>query len=101
MKGTGPSGAITREDVERAAAKPAGAKAEPMRRPGMRQAIAAAMARSKREIPHYYLSTRVDVSRALDWLQQHNAALKPAERLLPLLLLAEGDRARDARRCPR
>ena len=28
----------------------------------MRQAIAAAMARSNREIPHYYLETRIDMS---------------------------------------
>ena len=31
----------------------------------MRQAIAAAMSRSKREIPHYYLSQTVEVSAAL------------------------------------
>ena len=30
----------------------------------MRQAIAAAMSRSKREIPHYYLSTTIDMNRA-------------------------------------
>ena len=39
----------------------------------MRQAIAAAMAKSKREIPHYYLGTTIDVSRALDGLDQQNA----------------------------
>ena len=84
VRGTGPSGAITREDVANAAKAPA------PRRAGMRQAIAAAMSRSKREIPHYYLSTRIDLSRALDWLRQHNAPLKPAERLLPLALLLKG-----------
>jgi pyruvate dehydrogenase E2 component (dihydrolipoamide acetyltransferase) len=53
----------------------------------MRRAIAAAMARSKREIPHYYLSTAVDLTRALAWLEAANAARPPAERLLLAALL--------------
>ena len=54
----------------------------------MREAIAAAMSRSKREIPHYYLSTTVDVTPATDWLAAHNASAPVAERLLfPALLL--------------
>ncbi|MFI5105271.1 MAG: biotin/lipoyl-containing protein, partial [Terriglobales bacterium] len=69
----GPGGRITREDIERAAkARPAAVPAAPAVAPApaviappapldkqarMRQTIAAAMARSKREIPHYYLST--------------------------------------------
>ena len=31
----------------------------------MRQTIAAAMSRSKREIPHYYLSTTIDLQRSV------------------------------------
>ena len=66
LKGTGPGGAISVADVE--AAKPAPTPETPRRRTGfdpaaMRQAIAAAMSRSKREIPHYYLSQTVEVSR--------------------------------------
>ena len=38
----------------------------------MRQAIAAAMARSKREIPHYYLSTTIDMHAAQSWLAEEN-----------------------------
>jgi pyruvate dehydrogenase E2 component (dihydrolipoamide acetyltransferase) len=53
----------------------------------MRRAIAAAMERSKREIPHYYLETRIDMSRALAWLEQRNRELPVAERLLPAALL--------------
>ena len=53
----------------------------------MRRAIAAAMARSKREIPHYYLGTRIDLSRALGWLGAENARRPVAERLLPAALL--------------
>jgi pyruvate dehydrogenase E2 component (dihydrolipoamide acetyltransferase) len=53
----------------------------------MRQAIAAAMARSKREIPHYYLSTTIDLQAALDWLAAQNAQRPVTERLLPAALL--------------
>ncbi len=53
----------------------------------MRRAIAAAMARSKREIPHYYLETPIDMSRALAWLQAENARRPITERLLPVVLL--------------
>jgi pyruvate dehydrogenase E2 component (dihydrolipoamide acetyltransferase) len=48
----------------------------------MRRAIAAAMARSKREIPHYYLSHTIDLAAAEAWLLAHNAQRPPAERLL-------------------
>jgi pyruvate dehydrogenase E2 component (dihydrolipoamide acetyltransferase) len=53
----------------------------------MRQAIAAAMARSKREIPHYYLSHTIDFAAASAWLAEWNATHDPAERLLPAALL--------------
>jgi len=84
LRGTGPEGAITVQDVERAGPSPAGVSegAE-----GMRAAIAAAMSRSKREIPHYYLTTTVDVSPAVDWLAAHNAAVPVTERLLLAALL--------------
>jgi pyruvate dehydrogenase E2 component (dihydrolipoamide acetyltransferase) len=48
----------------------------------MRKAIAAAMARSKREIPHYYLNHTIDVAPAQTWLAAENAQRPPAERLL-------------------
>ena len=53
----------------------------------MRKVIAAAMARSKREIPHYYLSTTIDMSRALDWLSAENATRPVTKRLLYSALL--------------
>jgi pyruvate dehydrogenase E2 component (dihydrolipoamide acetyltransferase) len=53
----------------------------------MRRAIAAAMARSKREIPHYYLGAAIDLSRALAWLEAANAGRPPAQRLLLAVLL--------------
>jgi pyruvate dehydrogenase E2 component (dihydrolipoamide acetyltransferase) len=52
----------------------------------MRKAIAAAMARSKREIPHYYLTQTVDLRRALTWLEDANRERPPTERLLPAVL---------------
>lgn len=84
--GTGPGGAITRADVEAAAA--ASTSRWPRARGGfdpqaMREAIAAAMSRSKREIPHYYLSQTVDLSRLLARLEVLNRDRPPSDRLLP------------------
>lgn len=53
----------------------------------MRGAIAAAMSRSKREIPHYYLATDLDFGRSQSWLEQQNAQRPVTERLLPVALL--------------
>jgi pyruvate dehydrogenase E2 component (dihydrolipoamide acetyltransferase) len=53
----------------------------------MRRAIAAAMARSNREIPHYYLETRIDMSRALRWLEAENLKRSIKELILPVVLL--------------
>ena len=39
----------------------------------MRKAIAAAMARSHREIPHYYVTSTIDVSPLMAWLEAENA----------------------------
>jgi pyruvate dehydrogenase E2 component (dihydrolipoamide acetyltransferase) len=93
LQGTGPDGVITLEDVERAGAArpaaPAGARprGEVDRQARMRQTIAAAMARSKREIPHYYLSATVDMHRAMTWLAEENAKRPVPERLLYGVLL--------------
>ena len=90
LQGSGPEGASTLEDIERATAatadiaKPVGAAARQAR---MRQTIAAAMARSKREIPHYYLSTTIDMGRAITWLKDSNEQRPVTERLLYGVLL--------------
>jgi pyruvate dehydrogenase E2 component (dihydrolipoyllysine-residue acetyltransferase) len=94
VTGTGPGGAVRLEDVEGAAAR-AGAVAARPAVPGrsrldpsrMRQTIAAAMARAKREIPHYYLAHTMSMHRALDWLAGENARRPVTERLLPNVLL--------------
>jgi pyruvate dehydrogenase E2 component (dihydrolipoamide acetyltransferase) len=89
--GSGEGGAITEADVARAAAAasppPAPAGAAPDRTAAMRRAIAAAMARSKREIPHYYLGTRIDMARALAWLTAENLRRAVPDRLLYSALL--------------
>jgi pyruvate dehydrogenase E2 component (dihydrolipoamide acetyltransferase) len=53
----------------------------------MRHAIAAAMSKSKREIPHYYLETKIDLTRALAWLEAENRKRSLPERLLPAVLM--------------
>jgi len=86
VKGTGPHGVIQRADVEGAAAPvPAAPPVEALT--GMRRAIAAAMARSNREIPHYYLGTRIDMHAALRWLEQFNARRPVKDRVLVAALL--------------
>ncbi len=92
VAGTGPDGAITGEDVERAALAAreqalAQREARSARSGDMRAAIAAAMARSKREIPHYYLSTTIDMSAALAWLRAENERRPVTERMLPVAIL--------------
>ncbi len=105
LEGSGPGGRIQRRDVEVAVAArstqaaaaaavlpaaPAAAPAAPAvaeRAAAMRRAIAAAMSRSKREIPHFYLGQTIDMSRALAWLGQENLRRPVTERLLHGALL--------------
>lgn len=93
VTGTGPGGAVTLSDVERAASMkrlaptPAGERARVTDRAGaMRRAIAAAMVRSKREIPHLYLAATMDITRTLDWLSKENER-RPVDRRLLLIAL--------------
>lgn len=94
-RGTGEGGAVCLRDVEAAVSRhPAEATAatgsdvhrgfDPAQ---MRQAIAAAMGRSKREIPHYYLTDSIDFGAAAQWLAAWNAERPPEQRLLPAVLL--------------
>ncbi len=100
MQGTGADGEITVADVERAAEFPAPPPTQqatvstaaddnhgPTR---LRRAIAAAMARSKREIPHYYLQTTIDMARATAWLTAENQSRPLARRLLPAVVYLKG-----------
>jgi pyruvate dehydrogenase E2 component (dihydrolipoamide acetyltransferase) len=88
--GSGPEGAVVLEDVERhheGVEKPVPETSPPTAATeGMRAAIAAAMTRSKRDIPHYYLGTTVTLRKATDWLAAHNRERAPDARTLPVAL---------------
>jgi pyruvate dehydrogenase E2 component (dihydrolipoamide acetyltransferase) len=103
VAGSGPAGAITYADIERHL-EVTPAPMEKKRAVGldlnaMRTAIAAAMARSKREIPHYYLQHQVDVTATERWLAETNATRPPDSRLLMGALTAKAV-ALAARRFP-
>ncbi len=83
-----PDGSIRRADVEEAAAT-AAPKPHATKVADMRAAIAAAMSRSKREIPHYYLSHQADLTAADAFLRDANTNLSPEERLLEVALFAK------------
>ncbi|MCC2643694.1 MAG: putative Pyruvate dehydrogenase complex, dihydrolipoamide acetyltransferase component [Nitrospira sp.] len=102
VPGTGPDSAITRQDIEAAAERsgkvrkgrpeaivPTTAETATAadRQTRIRQTIAAAMARSKRDIPHYYLSTTIDMCQAMTWLTEHNLKRPVTDRLLYGVLL--------------
>jgi len=92
----GPDGVVDLAQVEAMIAAPAkppgeeaGETAAPARRtkPGlnlaaMRRAIGAAMARSKREIPHYYVASSIDCTVLKTWLETENQKRAVADRLL-------------------
>lgn len=51
-----------------------------------RRATADLMARAAREIPHYYVTQDVDLTRPLEWLTAYNAGRSPSQRVLPVVL---------------
>ena len=86
----GPDGIIEVADVEAARSRAAPAEGKPrFDFAGMRAAIAAAMSRSKREIPHYYLSDTIDMAAAAGWLAGVNADRPPERRLLTGVLFVK------------
>jgi pyruvate dehydrogenase E2 component (dihydrolipoamide acetyltransferase) len=84
VSATGPGGMIRAHDVE--SAPPAAPEPED-KLSTMRRAIARSMAHSKREIPHYYLATHIDLDQALSWLETRNAERSVSKRILPAALL--------------
>ncbi|MFF7490096.1 2-oxo acid dehydrogenase subunit E2 [Streptomyces luteogriseus] len=108
VTGTGRGSAVRAADVRQAAPGPSAPAPSPpvgaaplrpsaerpsVERPAenrtvaMRQAIAGLMTRANRDIPHYYLSTTVDMAAAMAWLHEHNRRSPVGERLLPAALL--------------
>jgi pyruvate dehydrogenase E2 component (dihydrolipoamide acetyltransferase) len=81
---------VTGADVERAEvhAETSRRPERPRRAPASRRdAIARLMSRSAREIPHYYVATRLPMAPALAWLADHNASVPVRERVLPAALM--------------
>jgi pyruvate dehydrogenase E2 component (dihydrolipoamide acetyltransferase) len=89
VKGTGPGGRITREDVEAAArearekeaapqpaAPPAEPAVAPVQRPltRMQETIARRMTQSKTTVPHFYVTAEVDMAEAVRLREQLNQA---------------------------
>ena len=93
VTGTGPDGSIVKKDVERVL--------ETQKQPqevgqkdkveliseGIRSATASAMSKSNSEIPHFYLETKIDLSKALKWLKETNKQRELKDRLLPVVML--------------
>lgn len=106
IKGTGPEGSIVKVDIETAILKQGKEKLIKVEKTetakmeeeeelkkisspsseGIRLAVAAAMSKSNREIPHYYLEKRINLSRAMQWLKETNKDRSVAQRLLPVAL---------------
>ena len=86
VRGSGPRGAIVLGDLGVSVEGTAAETPAVDRLTAMRKAIAAAMARSKREIPHYYLATAVNMRVALEWLESRNEGRRPEDRMLPVTL---------------
>lgn len=97
IQGSGAQGSVTLADIESAALSgksPASSTTATSAVPSaadrqgeMRKTIAAAMSRSKREIPHYYLSEVINLEAALALLQKHNQDTPVTKRILPAVLL--------------
>ena len=99
IQGTGEDGAITKEDVEKAIAQrgkiPEKESLEKVdedisdKSPAnaIRAAVASAMEKSNREIPHYYLEKTIDITKALAWMNEANRKRPVKKRLLPAALL--------------
>jgi pyruvate dehydrogenase E2 component (dihydrolipoamide acetyltransferase) len=104
VKGTGPGGRIVREDVERfqpgeatprpaAAAQPSGIAPAPARKlpegpdveildiTNMRKRIVAVTVESKQQIPHFYVTTEIDMEALLNLRKQINENLPDEQKV--------------------
>lgn len=83
----GPTGVIGLDEVAAAAAalsspRPGREQSKGIDSAAMRKAIAAAMTRSNRDIPHYWVGQTIDLTRLFEWLATENLKRKVTERLL-------------------
>lgn len=82
VPGSGPAGAILARDI-----KQGRHTTHAPDKASMRAAISAALSRSKREIPHYYLETTINVQSAADWVVEFNRDAAPDKQILLNALL--------------
>jgi len=85
INGTGFDDGITEKDIRKASTPLALGKEDHAQ--SMKEVIAAATEKSKREIPHYYLSCEINLSNALNWLENYNNTHSVTERILYIALL--------------
>ena len=88
ITGTGPDGAITKDDIDAIIKLQEPLETEKLSTAtkAIRLAVAAAMSKSNREIPHYYLEKKIDMTKMLAWLQEANKQRTVTNRLLPVVL---------------
>jgi pyruvate dehydrogenase E2 component (dihydrolipoamide acetyltransferase) len=106
IEGTGPQGAITSEDVQRAdtafkrrrASVPNAPQAHSPRPPPsssveealeIQRRIAAGLSALKLEIPHHHLSATIDMNASLTWLHNQNEHRPATSQLPPIALLVK------------
>jgi pyruvate dehydrogenase E2 component (dihydrolipoamide acetyltransferase) len=77
---------VSPKPAEQAPVQAAPAAAPVAHRPG-RAAVAALMSRSKREVPHYYVATTVDLHATTEWLRRTNRTRAVTERVVPAAAL--------------
>jgi pyruvate dehydrogenase E2 component (dihydrolipoamide acetyltransferase) len=78
LHGSGSDGQIELKDIEALVQKPIVSESFI----NIRSAIAKAMSRSKKEIPHYYLKKRINLNNLMNWIDQKNLSLSAEQRLM-------------------
>jgi pyruvate dehydrogenase E2 component (dihydrolipoamide acetyltransferase) len=79
---TGPGGRVTEADIlahEEGQGAPGAVAGDRIDLSRMRQAIAGVTSRSKRDVPHFYVTSEIDMDRAVDLRAQLNEALRDGQ----------------------
>ncbi len=85
VAGSGPGGAVLAADLGLRGPSPTPSRAAP----SPRAVIAALMARSNREIPHFHLSLQIDLGPTVAWVTERNVDRPVTERILPVAVLLQ------------
>ena len=87
VEGTGPEGAVVARDLPDQPAGTGEGAGTGDRQASLRRSVATLMSRSKREIPHYYVRSTMDLGPADAWLEAANRTRPPSERLVAAAVL--------------